>query len=315
MELRHLRYFIGIIENEGYREASRVLHVAQPALSQTVIDLEEEIGTPLLVRGRKTITLTPAGKAFLKEAKSTLRQAERAVNAARRAAKELHGSLSIGFIPGTAQHFLPELIKTFKESHPNIDIQVHGLTPAAQLKGLETGSLDLAFTRDFVEQEQPHLSSRQIFQVPLVAVLPDTRSTADGRLALSSISSEPIIMLDRNESPPLFDSILDLCRQEGFVPKSISQTPLAETIVTLVKAGAGIAIVPLCSHWVCEGLKRAIIQPDEVRVNMIAAWVTASPSIVLRQFLTFLAEQALIIHESTLVQVVQGRGAERDLMA
>ena len=306
MELRHLRYFIGIIENEGYREASRVLHVAQPALSQTVIDLEEEIGTPLLVRGPKKITLTPAGKAFFKEAKNAVRQAERAVNAARRAAKEVHGSLSIGFIPGTAQHFLPELLKTFKETHPQAEVNVHGLIPSAQLEMLEKGDLDVALTRDFVRRQESHLSSRPIFQVPLMAVLPETRATENGSLTIASLAAEPLVLLERNEAPALFDSILNLCQDEGFIPKMISQTPLAETIVTLVKAGEGIAIVPMCAHvFVCDGLKRARIHPDSVQVNMVAAWATASPSIVLREFLSFLTEQIPRIQESTLQHVVK----------
>ena len=308
MELRHLRYFIGIIEHGGYREASRLLHVAQPALSQTVLDLEEEIGAPLLLRGPKKITLTPAGTAFLKEAKATVRQAERAVNAARRAAKEVHGSLSIGFIPGTAAHFLPELLKTFKETYPHAEVNLHGCTPSAQLRMLETGDLDVAFTRDYVERQALHLSFRPIFHVPLMAVLPETRATDNGSITIASLATEPLVLLERNEAPALFDSILNLCRDQGFVPKSIDQTPLAETIVTLVKAGEGIAIVPMCGHvFVCEGLKRARVVPDSVQVNMVAAWATASPSSVLREFLSFLTEQIPRIQESTLHHVIEER--------
>ena len=198
MELRHLRYFVGVVENEGYREASRVLHVAQPALSQRVIDLEEEIGTPLLVRDPKTILLTPAGRRSSR--KPRVLSGKLSVRSTPRAApRKDHMDPVDRFHPRHYPAFSPEFIRTFKESHPHIDIQVHGLTPAAQLVGLETGSLDLAFTRDFVEQEQSHLSARPIFQVPLVLFC---RTPESQRMAGLPSRQSPAI----RSSPPIRSS-------------------------------------------------------------------------------------------------------------
>ena len=107
----------------------------------------------------------------------------------------------------------------------------------------------------------------------------------------------------------LFDSSLDLCHDARFTPKVISQTPLAESIITLVKAGEGIAIVPMCGHvFVSEGLRRARLNPDSLQVKLVAAWATASPSIPLREFLTLLTEEIPRIEAATLLNVI-GDGA------
>ena len=99
MELRHLRYFTAVVEAKGYRNASRRLHIAQPALSQTVTDLEDELSLKLFERKGPRVKLTPAGEAFYQEAKRTLAQAEHAVTVAKRADKGQTGTLRIGFIP------------------------------------------------------------------------------------------------------------------------------------------------------------------------------------------------------------------------
>ena len=146
MELRHLRYFTAIVEGNGYRAASRRLHVAQPALTQTVLDLEAELETQLFVRENNRITLTPASEVFYGEAKRVLQQADQAVRATRRVAKGITGTLAIGFIPSATQHFLPELLEAFKREHPSVELDVSDLTPSAQMELLLQGELDLGFT-------------------------------------------------------------------------------------------------------------------------------------------------------------------------
>src|SRR5260370_36810318 len=113
MDLRHLRYFTVVVQWKSYREASRRIHVAQPAISQTVADLEEELGLKLFHRAKRVAQLTPEGEVFYAEAVRTLAQAELAVNTAKRAAKGEIGRLSIGFLGAATSAFLPELLRTF----------------------------------------------------------------------------------------------------------------------------------------------------------------------------------------------------------
>src|SRR5271156_425791 len=110
MELRHLRYFLAVARHLNFSEASRHLHVAQPAISQTILDLEEELGVRLMMRTRRSVQLTAAGSTFLLEATEIVRRSENAKTAAQRAARGEAGCLSIGFMPSAAIPILPGLI-------------------------------------------------------------------------------------------------------------------------------------------------------------------------------------------------------------
>src|SRR5690242_17749111 len=114
MELRHLRYFTAVVQWKSYREASRRIHVAQPAISQTIANLEEELGLKLFLRAKRAAHLTPEGEVFYGEAVRTLAQAQLAIETARRAARGEIGRLSIGFLGSATSVFLPELVRKFK---------------------------------------------------------------------------------------------------------------------------------------------------------------------------------------------------------
>src|SRR6267142_5880162 len=127
MELRHLRYFTAVVQWRSYREASRRLHVAQPAISRTVVDVEDELGLKLFSRAKRRVQLTPEGEIFYAEAMRTLAQAESAINTAKRAAKGEIGKLSIGFLGSATYVFLPQLVRTFRarsEEHTS-ELQSH----------------------------------------------------------------------------------------------------------------------------------------------------------------------------------------------
>src|SRR5580658_506194 len=123
MELRHLRYFTAVVRWKSYREASRRIHIAQPAISQTVANLEEELGLKLFSRAKRVAQLTPGGEIFYAEALRTLAQAETAVESARRAAKGEIGQLSIGFLGSATYPFLPELVRKYKAQFPGVKLK------------------------------------------------------------------------------------------------------------------------------------------------------------------------------------------------
>src|SRR4029077_662177 len=132
MELRHLRYFTAVVQWKSYREASRRIHVAQPAISQTVTDLENELGLKWLSRAKRGTQLTSEGEVFYAEAVRTLAQAELAVETARRAARGDIGRLSIVFIGSATSAFLPELVRKFKGTYPGVKLTLHELSPVQQ---------------------------------------------------------------------------------------------------------------------------------------------------------------------------------------
>ena len=299
MELRHLRYFTAVVEAKGYRNASRRLHVAQPALSQTVTDLEEELDLKLFERVGSQVHLTPAGEAFYQESKRTLAQAELAIMAAKRAEKGQTGTLRIGFIPFATQHFLPDLIRSFKQQNPCIELSILELTPARQLEAFAKDELDLGFTRE-VGSAHPAFLSRLLFHVPLIAVLPESRSVINDSIDIKELAKDRFVLLAREESPALFDSIMSLCGDAGFSPRFDSHSHLAESMYMLVKAEEGIAIVPAWTRWFAmEGLQCASLLPDTVQVELVLLHKRDATSLALRSFVQLLETALPGIQEKT----------------
>src|ERR1700760_2501630 len=139
MELRHLRYFAAVAQHLNYSEASRRLHVAQPAISQTILDLEEEIGVRLLHRTKRFVALTVAGSAFLRETEQILARANNATQLARRAARGEVGSLGIGFFGAASAPFLPPLVCRYRRKFPDVHLRLFELTPDQQLAAFDDG--------------------------------------------------------------------------------------------------------------------------------------------------------------------------------
>jgi DNA-binding transcriptional LysR family regulator len=128
MELRHLRYFVAVADWNGFREASRRLHVAQPAISKTLSDLELDIGVKLFQRSGRSVALTPEGSLFYQEAKQTIAQSEHAVEVAQRAARGEIGNLSVGFCGAATYAYLPDLVRQYKTKFPGIRLSLKELS-------------------------------------------------------------------------------------------------------------------------------------------------------------------------------------------
>src|SRR5262249_17320539 len=142
MELRHLRYFIRVAEEENVSRAALKLHVSQPALSRQIRDLEEELGFQLLERSAKPVRLTEAGRAFLTEARAVLQRADDAVKAARAVAtgaSELH----VGYAPSLTARILPPTLRAFQLESPRLRVRLHDLSTEEMLAGLRDDELQL----------------------------------------------------------------------------------------------------------------------------------------------------------------------------
>ena len=147
MELRHLRYFTAVAEHLNYSEASRRIHVAQPAISQTILDLEEELGVRLLLRDRRTVRLTAAGETFRREALDILRRNQEAVRLTKRASLGEIGQLRIGFFGAAMAAFLPGLVQEYYRRFPDVDLTLREMTSQQQLEAFDEGQLDVGFSR------------------------------------------------------------------------------------------------------------------------------------------------------------------------
>jgi DNA-binding transcriptional LysR family regulator len=293
MELRHLRYFTAVVQWKGYREASRRLHVAQPAISQTVADLEEELGLKLFSRAKRIAQLTPEGEIFYTEALRTLSQAELAVNTARRAAKGEVGKLSIGFLGSATYSFLPELIRTFKTKYPGVKLTLQELTPSQQEAAFQKGDIEIGFTRALTAEQSKIFSSRCLYRDPMMAVLPRSRQVKTKRVRLSDLGNERFVLFHRDGAPGLFDTITGMCNDAGFSPKVENEPNMMQTVLSLVEAEEGVSVVPACVRNLRnEGVCFYRLDPDNVRVALVAAWKKEAPSVALKAFLDLIDTNA-----------------------
>jgi DNA-binding transcriptional LysR family regulator len=300
MELRHLRYFTAVVQWKGYREASRRLHVAQPAISQTVADLEEELGLKLFSRERRVARVTPEGEVFYAEAMRTLAQAELAISTAKRAAKGEIGKLSIGFLGSATYAFLPELVRTFKAQYPGVKLTLQELAPLQQEAAFDKGLIDIGFTRALTAEQSKIFASRCLYRDPMMAVLPRSRQVKTKRVRIADLVNESFVLFDREAAPGLFDTVTGMCNDAGFSPRVENEPNMMQTVLSLVEAEEGISIVPACVRNLrSDGVRFYRLHPDNVRVALVAAWKKESPSVVLSAFLDLINANASMIRKKT----------------
>ena len=243
MELRHLRYFVAVAEELHFGKAAVKLHIAQPPLSQQIRQLETELGFELFYRTKRQVRLTEAGEVFLIEVKKIFDQLEEAVDRGRRISRGEKGELAIGFVSSAAYSVIPTILKTFCTLVPAVNLQLKELTTKEQLQWLEAEKLDIAFVRPPVEELA--FNSEIILWETLVLALPTNHFLGErDHISCSSLAEEPFILFPRNLAPELYDRIIFLCQQAHFSPHVVQEAMKLQTIISLVAAEIGVAIVP-----------------------------------------------------------------------
>jgi DNA-binding transcriptional LysR family regulator len=290
MELRHLRYFTAVVDCKGYREASRQLHIAQPSISEAVSDLEHELGLKLFSRTHRNARVTPEGEIFYADAVRVLQLAETAILTAKRAAQGKVGRLSIGFIGSATLSFLPDLIRRYKLEYPNVKLALHDLYPVELDQACDRGEIDIAITRALSLEGSKNRQSRVLLRDPLIAVLPRSRKlkSRNKKIRFADLANERFILFHRKGAPAVFDTIVGACRSHGFSPRVENEPNSMQTILSLVEAEEGVAIVPgSISNLRSKGVQFVRLVPD-LYLDLIAVWPLGEPSAVLHTFLDFL---------------------------
>lgn len=243
MELRHLRYFCAVAETCHFGRAADQLHVAQPALSYAIRQLETEFGVSLFTRTTRQVALTPAGEFLRGEAVRILAGVSAATRGVRRIADGRSGLIRLGITGTAAFSHLPRLARAVKAELPGVDLEIRAdmLTPA-QCDALRAGALDLGVLRPPALGEG--LALRTIAVEPLVlAVSADHRLAVEPVVSLSDLRNESFVAYQSRESA-VNDAVLRSCRQAGFVPHREHLAPGTAVLLALVAAGLGVAVVP-----------------------------------------------------------------------
>ncbi|MDI3408152.1 LysR substrate-binding domain-containing protein [Streptomyces cavernicola] len=244
MELRQVRYFLALAEECHFGRAAARLHVAQPALSQQIKQLERELGTPLFHRSTRHVELTEAGRELTGYARTLLAEAERARVHMQELATGRAGRVSVGFIGTATYDVLPRVARTVRAQLPDITLELHGelLTPQL-VDGLLSGGYDLAVFRSGTAAEGIDLTPLRTEK--LVAVLPSHHPlAASAPLPLGALAGEPFVIHPAGPRSAMHDRILTACREAGFQPPSLVEVGETATLVVLVAAGHGVALVP-----------------------------------------------------------------------
>jgi DNA-binding transcriptional LysR family regulator len=292
VELRHMRYFLAVAEELHFGRAAEKLRIAQPPLSQQIQRLEGELGVKLFERTKRRVELTAAGKSFLKEARQTLEQAEQAVRAAQRASRGEIGELAVGFVGSATYHILPLVLRSFRSRFPNVEISLHEDSPAEQVRQLRMGGIHVGFFRSQFEDEA--LVSEVVLQEPMVVALPEAHElSGQPRVSLNRLAGEPFILFPRKIGPGFHDLIVSLCQRAGFSPRVAQEANDMQTIVSLVAAGLGVALVPAsCQNFRRVGVVYKAIRDEGAKATMAVAWRRDDKSPVLDAFLNVVREVA-----------------------
>lgn len=291
MELRHLRYFVAVAEELNFGRAAERLHIAQPPLSRQMHDLEREIGTLLFERVPRGVELTPAGAAFLPEARLTLAQAERAQRTALRAAGGETGRLRVGFVEAaTHSGILPDVLSFFRMHLPAVGLSLFELDPMQQADAFRDGRIDLGILNSVPLDADRWLKVESIYKEPVVVALPKAhRLVARAKLKLSELASESFVMFPRPVDPEMFDEIIARCRGAKFSPRIVQEAVGWHTLVSLISAGVGIGFVPSSlTKFQQDGVVYRPVRDFGVETSLSAVWKAGDRSPVRERFVTTL---------------------------
>jgi DNA-binding transcriptional LysR family regulator len=259
MELRQLRYFVTLAEELHFGRAARREHIVQSALSQQLKRLERELGVRLLERTTHRVRLSPAGSAFLVEAREILAQVHRAAAAAERAGTA-PPALWVG-TPDASYDSIPQILRVVQDRWPDLEIHQVELGVADQIKLLVDGRLDLGFGRAaFVP---PEVGSELCRMDPLCVLISERhRLAALPSVPLAVLAEEPILLSSDHRAPEFNQFLIELCRTAGFTPRIYPGTvDSIRAAVDLVVQGRCLACVPASSAMPFPGVRKLLIQP------------------------------------------------------
>ena len=256
MDLRQLRYFVAVAADRNFNKAAERLHMAQPPLSRSIQQLEAEIGTELIDRTSRPLSLTPIGQLFHDQAVQVLRRMEDMRAMVDAAIATDRRRFTIGFVASTIYARLPRLIREFRAEMPDVELTLVESTTLDQIAALKEGRIDIGFGR--IRFEDPAVRRTVLRREALIAAVPLASSLGrDGKsVSLSVLAREKLILYPSSPRPSYADQVLSLFHDNGLEPNVIHEVRELQIAIGLVAAEEGVAIIP-------DSVRRA--RTDDVR--------------------------------------------------
>jgi len=244
MELRHLRYFVAVAEEENITRAAARLHVSQPPLSRQIQDLEADLRLKLLERTPKSIRLTEAGRVFYQEARAVLQRVDAAVATTRAVAGGQAGELQVGYAPSLTVELLPRALRSFQESSPGVKVSLHDLSTEQMLTGLRNGSLHAALmVRTTAAALRGLVFHELVTHQVCVVVHPTHRLAKRRKVSLAELAGERLIVYAKKEYPEYHESLKELFASVKRMPLAGEEHDSVTSLIAAVESGRGVAIV------------------------------------------------------------------------
>ena len=287
MELRHLRYFVMVGEEQHYGRAAQRLHVAQPALSRQIQDLEEEIGCQLFDRLPRGVKISAAGKSLLGDARRILQQVNEATARAKRVALGQSGTLRVGFAESASWHgVVPDSFRQFRQRQPDVELQLNPLSSIEQVEAVRSGRLDAGFVFNMPKTDR-ELDQVQVAPQRLVLAAPKGHPlTKLKTLRLRDMSNADFVWFPRRQSPAYYDRLMHVCFRRGLKSPRIVQEALDQaTILSLVSCRLGVAFVSDSTRWRCpEGVVLLPVTDLNLQLPFALVWRKDNASPLLEKF-------------------------------
>jgi DNA-binding transcriptional LysR family regulator len=289
MELRHLRYFIAVGEEQHFGRAAERLHVAQPPLSRQIRDLEREIGFLLFDRLPRGVRLSAAGKVFLSDARRILHDVDDARSRAERVALGNAGTLRIGIAMALSWHgAVADTFREFRRRQPDVELVVHPLLSVHQVDALLSDRLDVGFAATIAPWHKD-LAHRQFAQERLLLAVPKGHPlTKLKQLRLRDLRNIPFVGFQRWANPAFYDELMRACARGGLgAPRIVQEATDRDTQLGLVQCRIGIAWQTESIRWHCpRGLVLLPVVDMKLRVPYNLIWKKDNSSQLLHKFVS-----------------------------
>jgi DNA-binding transcriptional LysR family regulator len=291
IDTRRLAYFVVVAEELHFTRAAERLHMAQPPLSYQIQRLEQELGVQLFERNHHQVQLTEAGKILYDEARRLFGQMEQTVRLVQKTGLGNAGLLTLGFVPSASNSALPPILKAFQRQFPEIRLFLKEMNPDEVVRGLHDHRIDVGML--FLPLDDGELQSQPVQRESFLAVLPATHAQAmQSQITLRSLADERFIIPHRYSAVPgLFTHVMNICREASFVPKTVQEVWLMQTVIGLVAADMGVSVVPASvRHLNRTGVVYKPLQDVTLEIEMGVIWQRNNTLPVLQSFLRVIDE-------------------------
>lgn len=292
VQLTQLRCFVAVATELHFGRAAASLNMSQPPLTRHVQLLEHTLGVLLFERNKRSVRLTPSGRALLPEAQDVLRRLANAELAAKRAAESTQGSVVMGFIPASSYGVLPTLIALAKQRLPGIELVLREMQSLDQYEALSSQQIDIGLVRPISQRSD--VASVSVLKEPFVLAIPSSHPlAAKANPALADLDDQPFIMYSPLEGRYSYEMLVGAFRVAGCAPRYVQYITYPHSMLSLVSAGMGMALVPRSATRLrLENVRYAEIDLNGAFAELHLAWRKTGSDAATQAFVKLLVEES-----------------------